>query len=322
MINWRRFFSSRQNWLGLVIMVAFVAVAIAAPSLSPQFDPENPAPYKSVGERFDRDPHPPSATSPLGTTPQLFVVNVGQGHQWDVLHTLVWGTRSALRFGLLVTAVTAVFGVFIGAISGYVGGVANALAMRITDAFLAFPVIAAVWLFQRVLSTTLVPDPTLPPVAPTFWQTVVDTLQIDAVMLALIAFSWMPYARIINASVNQVKQAEFVVAARAMGANGRRILWRHLLPNTLAPAVVLAARDVGAMVILESAFTFIGIGSGNVAWGVMLVAGRDYILGQSGNPFIYWWVFVPISLAIILFSIGANLLGDGLNTLLNPRGAR
>jgi len=96
---------------------------------------------------------------------------------------------------------------------------------------------------------------------------------------------------------------------------------RHLLPNAIAPAVVLVARDVGAMVILESAFTFIGMG-GNTEWGVLLVTGRDYVIGMGGNPLAYWWTFLPVSLALVFFGVGWNLLGDGLNTMLNPRTAR
>ena len=82
--------------------------------------------------------------------------------------------------------------------------------------------------------------------------------------------------------------------------------------------VVLGARDVGAMVILATAFTFIGLG-GSTEWGMLLVAGRDYVIGAGGNPLTYWWVFVPTTLALILFGIGWNLLGDGLNTVLDPR---
>jgi peptide/nickel transport system permease protein len=242
--------------------------------------------------------------------------------QLDIYHTLVWGARSALRFGLLVTFLTATIGVTVGAVSGYAGGLINGLLMRITDAFLAFPVIAVVWLFHHVLFTPVI-------IALNFWNTggidlsplqdlLLNRLHLDPIMLALIFFSWMPYARITNTLISQLKQAEYVVAAQAMGASGPGIIWRHLLPNAIAPAIVLAARDVGGLVILESAFTFIGLG-GTVAWGVALVAGRDYIIGLGGNPFAYWWSFLPLSLALTLFGIGWNLLGDGLNTMLNPQ---
>lgn len=323
MIRWRRFFTYKQNILGLIIVSSIIFVALAAPWLAPPLDPEDPSPYKEVRSTFYQMPNPPSPDSPLGTVPRppryLPGVPIGQGaaFQWDVFHTVIWGTRSALRFGLIVTLLTAVFGVLVGAISGYAGGIVNSLSMRITDAFLAFPPIAAIWVLERAIFSHLV-DPYGMPVELTSWQELLLKLDIDSIMVALILFSWMPYARLVNAMALQVKQAEFVEAAKALGATNWRIIWRHLLPNAISPAIVLAARDVGGMVILASAFTFIGMG-GDIAWGFVLVGGRDYILGLGGNPFAYWWVFVPISLALILFSVGWNLLGDGLNDLLNPR---
>ena len=128
----------------------------------------------------------------------------------------------------------------------------------------------------------------------------------------------MPYARLTQANVVQQKQTEYVQAAASLGMRNTRIIRRHLLPNVLPPVIVLAARDAGAMVILATAFTFIGLG-GRTEWGMLLVAGRDYVIGAGGNPLTYWWVFVPTTLALILFGIGWNLLGDGLNAVLDPR---
>lgn len=326
MIRWRRFFTHKQNILGLFIVGFIIFVAAAAPWLSPPLDPENPGPYNEVRSHFFQMPNPPDAEFILGTVPKppraLPGVPIGQGaaYQWDIYHTLVWGTRSALRFGLVVTVLTAVFGVMVGAVSGYAGGVVNGLTMRITDAFLAFPPIAAIWVLDRAIFSHLI-DPFGLPIELTTAQELLLKFEIDSIMVALILFSWMPYARLVNATVLQVRRAEFVEAARAMGATHWHIIWQHLLPNAISPAIVLAARDIGGMVILASAFTFIGMG-GNIAWGYVLVGGRDYILGLGGNPFAYWWVFLPISLALVLFSVGWNLLGDGLNDLLNPRSAR
>jgi peptide/nickel transport system permease protein len=258
-----------------------------------------------VGKAYDQIPKPPSDEAPLGTV----------SGQLDIYYTLVWGTRSALRFGLVVALSTATLGVLIGAIGGYFGGVVGGLTMRVTDAFLTFPTIAGVWLLRNLM---LPPDIYSPP---TQLQTTLTNLKLDPVTLTLILFSWMSYARIINANMTQLKQSEYVVAAQSIGAGNARIILRHLLPNALAPAIVLAARDVGAMVVLEAAFTFIGIG-GVTEWGRLLVAGRDYIIGLGGNPFAYWWVFVPATLTLVLFGVSWNLLGDGLNTLLDPRAKR
>jgi peptide/nickel transport system permease protein len=303
--NLRRFLSRRQNLLACAIVGFYILVAIFTPQLAPPDDADNPSPFKIVGKSYDKTPHPPSAEAPLGTIPG----------QMDVYHTLVWGTRSALRFGLMVTLTTACLGVLIGALSGYSGGAINGLVMRITDAFLTFPAIAGVWLLGQVMM------PAYSFGEPTPLQTALLNLKVHPVMLTLILFSWMPYARLINANIVQLKQAEYVQAARAVGARNVRIILRHLLPNALSPAIVLAARDVGGMVILESAFTFVGLG-GSTEWGVLLVASRDYVIGLGGNPLTYWWVFLPVTLSLVLFGIGWNLLGDGLNTLLNPRASR
>lgn len=326
MRRWFSFFRQRQNVVAVLLVGLFIGTAVAAPTLAPQPDPANPLPFKSLSVGFDRQPHPPSAESPLGTSARIPTNMLPAGvtiadavNQWDVWHTLVWGTRDALRFGLLVTLATAVFGVLVGLVSGYVGGFVNSVLMRITDAFLTFPPIAAIWLLQRLLFVRLNffrwdPPPDLAPL-----QQFLFDAKLTPVMLTLIFFSWMPYARIINSLMVQRKQSDYVLAARSMGASHTRIIFRHLLPNVIAPAIVLAARDVGSMVVWETAFTYMGI-SGTLPWGIMLVANRDYIMGVAGNPFVYWWTFAPISLAIILFGMGWNLLGDGLNNWLNPRG--
>jgi peptide/nickel transport system permease protein len=142
--------------------------------------------------------------------------------------------------------------------------------------------------------------------------------KINPVMLAFILFSWMPYARIINTMVLGLKETEYVQAARALGAGHTKIIVRHLIPNSISPAVVLLARDIGGLVLLQATFTFIGLG-GNSTWGRLLVDGRDWIIGAGGNVLAHWWVFVPATLALVLFGVCWNLLGDGLNDWLNPR---
>jgi peptide/nickel transport system permease protein len=327
----RRFLSSGPNLLALTIIVFFAFVAVAAPLLAPPDDPGGPSSYKVLEEYTAVGPMPPGQDVPLGTV--VYYSADGRGAvtllHFDVFHSLIWGARSALRFGL-ITALTAAFlGVLVGAASGYLGGTINVLAMRLTDAFLAFPVIAGVWLFRVLMQiadmelldlTTL--TPVLVPASP--FQKLVLALGVDPVMLTFIAFSWMPCARIINASVIRLKGSEYVQAARVIGATPLRIISRHLIPNAIAPAIVLAARDIGGMVIMQAAFAFIGV-SGTTSstaipeWARLLLLGRDWVIGQGGNPLLFWWLYVPVTLALIVFGVGWNMLGDGLNTLLNPR---
>lgn len=317
----RHFFSRWQNWLAIVIVLMFVFVAIAAPLLSPQ-DPAHPGPMKVVGERSNFEPKPPSRIAPLGTT----------SNQVSVFHALVWGTRSALLFGVIVTLISAVVGVFIGVISAYFEGWLNSVLMRITDAFLSFPVIAGIVVIQQLITiitysggVRIYPGGILMVTpAGNFAEDPMDIpfylsqlLKIDPVMVALILLSWMTYARIMNTVVLHIKKADYIFAARAVGVRNRRIIFRHLLPNAIAPAIVLAARDIGGMVVLQATFGFIGFGRSS-PWASLLVNGRDWIY-NPGGIFSYWWVFLPATLAIILFGIGWNLLGDGLNDALNPR---
>jgi peptide/nickel transport system permease protein len=302
-IRARRLVFNRQILLACVILGCFVGVAIMAPRLAPPDDPDEPGGMRTIGTSHNTMPEPPNEEALLGTT----------AGQMDIYYSLVWGARSALRFGLIVALSTAVIGTLIGAIGGYYGGMVHGLLMRVTDAFLAFPAIAGVWLLRQVMQPATIFGE-LTPIQHAFLD-----LGLDPVLLTLILLSWMPYARLVSASIAQLKQSEYVEAARSLGMRNRRIVLRHLLPNALPPLIVLAARDVGAVVILAAAFTFIGLGS-STEWGTLLVMGRDYVIGMGGNPLAYWWVFVPATLALIFFGIGWNLLGDGLNSALDPYG--
>lgn len=318
----RRFFSRWQNWLGIIIILFFVAVAIAAPLLSPM-DAKNPSVMKVVGNSREFTPHAPSTAEPFGT----------MSRQLSVYHAVVWGSRSALIFGLSIALFAMLIGVLIGTLSAISGGFMHNLIMRITDTFLAFPIIAAVVLITQLFTILLSNAGAmymrvgmgasifaskgsvfLPDQLPA-WLVFLNNL--DPVMIAFILFSWMPYARVMDTTITRVRQNEYIEAVQVVGARKIRIIFRHILPNAVSPAIVLAAKDVGGMVLLQATFTFIGIGQGS-AWGQILVLGRDWIV-SPGGIFTYWWTFVPATLALILFGIGWNLIGDGLNEALNPR---
>jgi peptide/nickel transport system permease protein len=288
---------------------------MAAPYLSPD-DPKNPGPFMRVGKLTEGSPLPPDENAILGMLPRGI----------DVYHALIWGTRDALRFGLIVTIFAALFGILYGASSGYVGGYIGGLMLRVTDSFLAFPVIAAVVFLQQLFMTTItslggyyaegqIYTFTNAPLAATLIQAVLE--RVNPLMLSLILFSWMPYARLIHSIVLTLKQTEFVQAARAMGGGPFWIIRKHLLRNSIGPAVVIAARDVGGVVLLQATLTFINIG-GDSVWGEMLAQGRNWVLGPGGNLMRYWWVFLPPTLAVMLFGIAWNMFGDSLNDILIP----
>lgn len=280
MRRYRHFFSRWQNWLAVFAIVGFFVVAITAPKISPE-DPKKPGPYLRVGRALEGRPLPPDEKAVLGTLP----------HGMDVFHPLLWGARGALQFGLIVTLLTATFGILYGAIAGLFGGRVGGLMMSIADSFLAIPVIAGVVFLQQLWATTITA------MGGIFYTnqfgTVIETVgplttiqwlfeRINPLMLSLIILSWMPYARIVHSTAILLARTEFIQAARALGGSPWWVIRKHLIPNSLAPAMVLAARDVGGVVLLQATFTFIGIG-GDSVWGSMLAQGRDWVIGPGGS---------------------------------------
>ncbi len=317
MRRWRIFLSRKQNWLGLILVIFFSLVALGAPLLSPP-NATTQGPFKKVGRATDRMPHPPSDVAILGTLPG----------QIDVYHALVWGTRDAMVFGLSVAIGAFLFGSLFGAIAGYAGGTVNNVMMRIVDAFLTFPALAGVVFLQQMVGITI------ESMGGMFWFNndyfgrVVDfqftpppfavfLMKVDPILISLIIFSWMPIARMVNTMVITVKNTDFIQAGRALGGSPLWIVRRHLLPNAIGPAIVLAARDVGSSVILQATITFIGLG-GASPWGILLSLGRNWVIGPGGDLFATWWVFLPATIAIFLFGVGWNLIGDGLTEAFDP----
>lgn len=316
MRRFRRFFSHWQNWVAVIFILGFIYVAIAAPSISPE-DPKTPGPFKRVGRLTETRPLPPDEKAVLGTLPR------GQ----DVFHPLVWGARGAMEFGLIVTGLTALFGILYGALAGLIGGRAGGFMMNVADSFLAIPIIAGVVLLQQLWATTITAVggyyfrgsqgwfiEIVGPSSPIMWL----LERFSPLMISLIVLSWMPYARMVHSTVILLVRTDFIQAARALGGSRWWVIRKHLIPNSIAPALVLAARDIGGVVLLQATFTFIGIG-GDSIWGEMLSQGRGWVIGPGGNLLTYWWVFLPPTIAVMLFGIVWNMFGDGLNDALDPQ---
>lgn len=282
--------------LGMAIVLGFVAISIAAPILAP---PESGDPYTMPRTSYKVNPEPPRAGYPLGTTERSF----------DVFYGLVWGTHIAFRIGLSVTAGRLLVGVVVGLVSGYYGRWLDAVVMRITDAFLAFPIVAATLVMLAFFGPL--------GLAKAGAGSGVDFV----VIISLIVFGWMQYARLVRGNVLAERSKQYVEAAVSVGAGNRHIIWRHVLPNIPQGLFVLAASDVGAMVVLGAVFAFLGFSgpAGHADWGWMLYVGRNWIIGTPSNPFQYWYTYVPPIVAIVLFSAGWNLVGDGLRDVLDPR---
>lgn len=305
-------------WLGALIAGLFILTGVAAPLLAPPDPGVEFSTFKDAGQLNRYKPIQPRPGLLLGSVPDP----VNQ-RQIDIWYSLVWGTPSALRFGLLVVTVTGAFGIILGGVSAYLGGLPNTLIMGFTDAFLALPIITGVIFFTQFIRMLMISSGIIfawngvfaYPETPTSWQLFLANL--DPLLIAFIVFSWMPYARLTNSVVLRLRQEEYLLAARSLGAGHLRLIFHHLIPNSISPAIVLAARDVGYLVLLQAGFTFIGL-SQRSEWGVLLSLGRNYVIGSGGNPFTWWWIYLPPTLAVVLFGVGWNMLGDGLNDWLDP----
>jgi peptide/nickel transport system permease protein len=311
---WRRAFKRWQSILSIGCVAAMILVAIFAPLLAPVDENAGSQYYRIACDKLRCSPEAPSQNFPLGTV-----------KEYDVLHTLIWGFRQALIFGLTAAVFTALIGITLGAVAAFSGGWFDSLIMRICDGFLAFPIIAAVAMLSQVIAylnpnswgLSLNQYEAIPTELNLIQSFIMDT---DPVLLALVLFSWMPYARLMHAQVLQVKKKEYVDAARLLGVRKGRIIFRHILPNALSPVIVMLTRDIGRMVVLQASLTYIGVADSS-AWASLLTLGKEWIIGPGGNLLTRWWIYLPITLAIVFFGASWNLLGDEVNIWLNPRNA-
>ena len=276
---------------GLIIVTFFILVAILAPVLAPPAVPSEP--FQIPRDGFQAQPHPPSAAHPLGTT---------QG-QYDIYYGIVWGTRTAFEIGLIVTGLTVLIGGTLGAVSAYAGGWVDELIQRFVEIVLAFPFLLAALVLATVLASKIHNG-------------------LVTGMIALIAFGWPGYARLIRGDVLTVKERDFVLAAHAIGARGPRILFRHILPNAIYSLLVVGSLDIGTYVLTFAALSFLGLGAGEgyADWGQLLSYARNWIPDLAK----YWYIVVYPGMALLLFVLGFNLIGDAFRDALDPkmRGAR
>ena len=271
---------------GTVLVILFAIVAILAPVLAPPPIPSQP--YNIPRDGFSAEPQPPGPGEPLGTT---------QG-QYDLYYGIIWGTRTAFKIGLIVTGLAVLIGGTIGAVSGYVGGWVDEVLQRIVEIFLAFPFLLAALTLATILGAKI--------------QNGLITG-----MIALIAFGWPSYARLIRGDVLSVKEREYVLAAKALGAPGWRILLTHVVPNAMYSLLVVGSLDIGTYVLTFAALSFLGVGAGEgyADWGQLLSYARNWI--PSLNT--HWWIVVYPGLALLLFVLAFNLIGDAFRDALDPK---
>jgi peptide/nickel transport system permease protein len=314
----KKLLTNPTSLTGILLLVGFVIVAIIAPWIAPP--PENARdPYMIPRDGFSTTPREPSETHRFGTT---------EG-QYDIYYGVVWGTRTAFRIGVVITLFTAVIGLTVGSLAAFYGGGVDEVLMRFTEVFQAFPFLLAAITLTSVLQTiygrgeagplmflakilafvTFGHNPTkdLDPIQ----------LQILTGMLAIIVFGWMTYARLIRGNILSLRELDYVQAARVVGASNMRILSRHLLPNAMFPVLVLASMNTGSYVLTFAALSFLGLGAqrGYADWGQMINFARNWVPSLATH----WYIVVFPGMAIVLFVLSWNLVGDALRDILDPR---
>ena len=209
----------------------------------------------------------------------------------DLFSRVIYGSRVALIVGLGASSIAVIIGVMVGVTAGYFSGWPDSLLSRLTDTLMAFPIIALLILLAAIVGPSLV-----------------------TTVVVIGVTGWAIYARVVRAQVLSLKKQEFVVAALAIGASDRRIIFRHILPNVLAPVIVLVTLGVGTIIILEAALSFLGLGiqPPTPSWGGTLSDGRAFIL-------LFPHIAMAPGIMIVLTVLAFNLLGDGLRDALDPR---
>ncbi len=285
---WNRFKRNRSALAGAALLVVMVLVAVFA----------RPIEVGLFGERFlvqpfQLAPHTtdtslteanlaPSAEHPFGTT------DLGR----DIASQVMVGARFSLAIGVIAVGLAVGVGVPLGAIAGYYGGWVDETIMRLVDILYAFPFLVLAIVIIAILGQG-------------FWN----------MILALVLVGWIGYARLIRGEILSVKQNEYVMAAKALGARDRSVIFRHIVPNAIAPVLVQATLAVGTTVLAAAALGFLGLGlePGTPEWGTILSSGREAVIRG------YWWVTTFPGLAIVIFVLAVNLVGDGVRDALDPQ---
>jgi len=272
-VAWRRFSANRLAFMGLLIIILLLLVAVFADVLAP-YSP-------TIGDLKNARLLPPGAAHWFGTD------DLGR----DIYSRIVYGSRWTLYVVILVAVIAAPIGLLVGTVAGYAGGWTDAILMRVTDIFLAFPKLVLALAFVAALGPG-----------------------IENAVLAIAITSWPPYARIARAETLTVRNSDFIKAVELMGASPFRIVLRHIMPLCISSLIIRVTLDMAGIILTAAGLGFLGLGAQPPLpeWGAMIASGRRFVLDQ-------WWVAGAPGFAILIVSLGFNLLGDGLRDALDPR---
>lgn len=270
----RRIAGSAAARVGLILVILLSLTAVLTPLIAPH-DPS--AQTEIVANRHS----PPSRDHLLGT----------DRFARDVFSRVLYGARISLGIGLASVALAISMGTLVGAVAGYFGGRVDTVLMRGVDMLMAFPRLVLLLALAAVFSPSIL-----------------------LLVLVLGLTGWMGISRLVRGQVLTLREQTFVEAGRALGFSPARILFHHILPNTVGPIIVAAALGVGDTILMEAGLSFLGLGvqPPTPSWGNMISDGRDVLLSA-------WWVATFPGLAVVATVIGFNLLGEGLRDLFDPR---
>jgi ABC-type dipeptide/oligopeptide/nickel transport system permease subunit len=262
----------------MCVILGVVIIALIAPLI---------APYSPTTQNLAARLRPPSWVN--GGDPRYFLGTDHLGR--DILSRIIYGARVSLPIALAATTLGAIIGITAGLLAGYFRGAVDSVVTKLIDIQLSFPFI----LFAIAVIATTGPN-------------------VPILVFVLAARSWTTFARVVRGETFTISGNDYVVAARALGAGQPRVLFRHILPNLLPLAVVIGTLDVGAIIILESTLSFLGLGiqPPTVSWGKELSDARQYIQ-------LAWWTTTFPGLALLTIVLAVNLLGDSLRDTLDPR---
>ena len=275
---WLAWLRLRRNPLAMAGLVLVLALVLAA-ALAPWIAPHDPI-AQDLGNRL----LPPG-------TPGHWLGTDDFGR--DILSRILHGARITLQIVALVALTAPVLGLLVGTVAGYFGGWVDAVLMRVTDIFLAFP--------RLILALALV---------------AVLGPGVGNAVLAIALTAWPPYARVARAETLTVRGSDYIAAVRLQGAAAPRIIWGHVVPMCVPSVIIRVTLDMAGVILIAAGLGFLGLGAQPPLpeWGLMISSGRKFLFEQ-------WWVATMPGLAIFLVSLGFNLLGDGLRDVLDPRSA-
>jgi len=296
---------------GIVITLAFAFIALFAPVLAPP--PNEIWPRMQIPrDGFRTEPQPPMSEWNKNVPMRVpwwyrniwprqeewvHIMGTTSG-QYDIWYGVIWGARTAFFASFVVTTLTTILGVIVGALAGFYGGWVDELLMRVVEIFVAFPFITGALILASLLT---------PRLGRSIWPATI----------ALVIFGWTGYARQLRGDILATKERDYVLAARASGAKDSHLMIKHVIPNAMFPTLVRISLNMGSVVLSFAALSFLGIGlpEGFADWGQVVSFARSFIISLDT----YWYIIVFPGVALLLYGLGWNLIGDALRDILDPK---